>query len=270
MVEQKSDEEFSQLFYRSHNEREFAYSLGILNLGGGTYFSLKKRCERLGLDGRKQWAGAKRVSSLPVHQNDETYFAENTAHTGADTRTRIRREGLLPYRCSICGNSGRWNEQELTLEIDHINGDHFDNRLANLRFLCPNCHSQTQTYGGKNARTRPLRKEPPKNVSFVFANAPGSPREEKFLFCRRCGKPITRWSKRGLCPECAAFFARKVKRPDPAKVLIDVSRHGLTWSGQKYGVSVSTIRKWLDEAKLPYRKQEIHAYFLTGQPEGIS
>jgi 5-methylcytosine-specific restriction endonuclease McrA len=206
IVKAKSDEEFIRLFSRSHNEREFAYSLGIRNLGGATYFALKKRCEDLRLDRAKQWAGAKKAPGTPFYQSDEVYFAENTAHTGADTRTRIRREGLLPYRCSICGNSGRWNEQELTLEIDHINGDHFDNRLANLRFLCPNCHSQTQTYGGKNARTRPLRKEPPKNVSFVFANAPGSPREEKFLFCRRCGKPITRWSKRGPLPRMRRLF----------------------------------------------------------------
>lgn len=46
--------------------------------------------------------------------------------------------------------SGSWNNKELKLDLDHINGDPTDNRLDNLRFLCPNCHSQTNTYKGKN------------------------------------------------------------------------------------------------------------------------
>ena len=52
--------------------------------------------------------------------------------------------------CANCGNIGEWNGQSLTLQIDHINGINNDNRKENLRWLCPNCHSQTSTYTGKN------------------------------------------------------------------------------------------------------------------------
>lgn len=50
----------------------------------------------------------------------------------------------------MCGIGNEWNGKPLTLQLDHINGDHSDNRLENLRILCPNCHSQTSTWGMKS------------------------------------------------------------------------------------------------------------------------
>jgi len=50
------------------------------------------------------------------------------------------------YRCEICGID-EWEGEPLTLHVDHINGEHTDHRLENLRFLCPNCHQQTKTWG---------------------------------------------------------------------------------------------------------------------------
>jgi len=65
-------------------------------------------------------------------------------------KTRLINENKLEYKCAICGNTGEWNNNPLVLQLDHINGKHNDHRLENLRFLCPNCHSQTETYSGKN------------------------------------------------------------------------------------------------------------------------
>lgn len=65
-------------------------------------------------------------------------------------RKRILEENLLEYKCAKCGIY-EWNGLPLSLELDHINGINSDNRIENLRFLCPNCHSQTKTYGSKNA-----------------------------------------------------------------------------------------------------------------------
>ena len=69
--------------------------------------------------------------------------------TRACVRKTIIRDNLLPYECSECGIS-EWNGRKLALHLDHINGKNGDHRLENLRFLCPNCHSQTETYTGKN------------------------------------------------------------------------------------------------------------------------
>ena len=69
----------------------------------------------------------------------------------ASIRRVILKENLIEYKCSEC-NVKTWNGKILSLHLDHINGINSDNRLENLRFLCPNCHSQTETYTGKNKK----------------------------------------------------------------------------------------------------------------------
>lgn len=81
---------------------------------------------------------------------DEKFFTDNCSHCRQSMKKRIIDNNILPYECDICKNKGEWNGSVLTLQIDHINGVSKDNRIQNLRFLCPNCHSQTDTYTGKN------------------------------------------------------------------------------------------------------------------------
>ncbi len=69
--------------------------------------------------------------------------------TRASVRKRIIKESLIPYECNECGISN-WNGQKLSLHLDHMDGNNWNHELSNLRFLCPNCHSLTETYTGKN------------------------------------------------------------------------------------------------------------------------
>ena len=64
-------------------------------------------------------------------------------------RKRLIKEGYKECKCELCGNN-EWLGKPLSIQLHHINGNHFDNRLENLQLLCPNCHSQTETYGSKN------------------------------------------------------------------------------------------------------------------------
>lgn len=83
---------------------------------------------------------------LPDHE----VFVENSTYGRCHIKKRILRKGLIPYRCSECSSGDTWNGKPLSLHLDHVNGINNDNRIENLRFLCPNCHSQTETYAGKN------------------------------------------------------------------------------------------------------------------------
>lgn len=60
----------------------------------------------------------------------------------------------IPHQCLVCLQGPEWNGNYLSLQIDHINGDNTDNRIENLRIICPNCHSQTMNYAGKKNKKR--------------------------------------------------------------------------------------------------------------------
>lgn len=72
----------------------------------------------------------------------------------SNIKNRLLRCNLLEYRCALCGNEGYWNNKPLVLQLDHIDGDRTNNLLTNLRFLCPNCHTQTKTYSNKKLKER--------------------------------------------------------------------------------------------------------------------
>lgn len=71
--------------------------------------------------------------------------------TRSGIRGRIIKDNLLPYKCQECGLEEYWNGKKIVLHLDHINGVNNDHKIENLRFLCPNCHSQTSTYTGRNS-----------------------------------------------------------------------------------------------------------------------
>lgn len=81
----------------------------------------------------------------------EEMLVENSSATRHNMKLRLLSVGLLRNECYICGIS-EWLGKPLSLDLDHINGINNDNRLENLRLLCPNCHSQTDTYRGRNVR----------------------------------------------------------------------------------------------------------------------
>jgi Zn finger protein HypA/HybF involved in hydrogenase expression len=148
-----SDEKFTALIKESTCIKEVLFKLGYTCDGNSWgYSQVKKRMTELKLT-VGDFKG-KSLITLNKKENvpDEKIFTANGKHLRKLVRERIIKKNLLEYKCSICGIK-TWNGKQLSLELDHINGINNDNRLENLRFLCPNCHSQTSTYGAKNKDT---------------------------------------------------------------------------------------------------------------------
>jgi hypothetical protein len=101
----------------------------------------------------------------------------------------------IEEKCSACGVGTEWNGQKLVLQVDHINGNGIDNRKENLRFICPNCHSQTNTFGTRNAFYEPkIKTVKPRNapkISIRKVERPSKEELEKLLW----EKPTTQIAK---------------------------------------------------------------------------
>lgn len=145
-----SDQDFTELIKNSTCIKEVLFKLGYSTVGNSWgYSKVKERMQSLGLEA-KDFKGRNAIFDKQEKQIPaEELFTENNKHARRQVRTRILKEKLIPYKCAICGID-EWQGKKLALELDHINGKNNDHRLENLRFLCPNCHSQTSTYGSKN------------------------------------------------------------------------------------------------------------------------
>ena len=125
-----------------------------LSQAGGAHAHLRRRIDRLGIDtthflGRAHYRG----TTNPRRRTAAEVLVVRAADAKREAPPRLRRaliETGRPYRCAGCGRDGSWNGRPLTLHVDHIDGRSWDCRPENLRFLCPNCHSQTATYAGRN------------------------------------------------------------------------------------------------------------------------
>lgn len=148
-----NDEQFIDLVKSSLNISEVLFKLGYSTKGNSWgYSQVKRRMLELNLSGKDFRGKSAVISNLSIKKIDpEKLLCKNSKHTRVVLRRYIISNKLIPYKCSICGIT-EWQGKTLSLELDHINGENNDNRIENLRFLCPNCHSQTDTYGSKNSK----------------------------------------------------------------------------------------------------------------------
>lgn len=138
------------------NSRSYSEVLRKLgrNHSGGTWYRLKQLIQEYSIDtshflGRAACAGEFNTGKARKKIWQEILVEGYTKRAKTAQLNRALLESGREYCCEKCGNDGTWQNDKLTLHVDHINGDWSDCRKENLRFLCPNCHSQTPNFKNK-------------------------------------------------------------------------------------------------------------------------
>lgn len=150
----------------------FSAILRELNMcaAGGNLKTLRKVFDYYNLNYSKFSTGLNHYKGKSINIikiSDKDLFIKNSIHSRNVVKSRIIKKNLIPYECDICGQKPFWNDKELVLVLDHINGINNDHRLENLRFLCPNCNSQQETFCGKHNSKRKLKKKEKRALDII-------------------------------------------------------------------------------------------------------
>lgn len=227
-----TDEEFEEIVNSSSSLKEIAYKCGYSNNSGASSKLVKERISR-------QNIAFKSNRGERIIREDKDIFIEDSPIDQSTLRRRYLQGNFSEYKCSICGLEPFWNGQELVLTLDHKNGHNHDDRLENLRWVCPNCDRQLSTFAGRN-----IIRETNKN------------------YCIDCGIEILQSSTR--CPACAArqkgLLSRKTIRPNREELKQLIRIQSFSDLGRRYDVTDNAIRKWCESYGLPKTKKEIAKY----------
>ncbi|HWT94504.1 MAG TPA: hypothetical protein VN238_16030 [Solirubrobacteraceae bacterium] len=179
-------------------------------------------------DPRAHTVRLNRTRAVPL----ERLLVEGSTIGSSHLKEKLYRAGLKERRCELCGQGEEWRGRRMSLILDHANGVRDDNRLENLRIVCPNCNATLETHCGRNAAIPAER--PCARCSTSFR-----PRKAGQRYCSvACG---SRWDRTGR-PRPGA---RRVERPPYERLLAEVEQLGWEGTGRKYGVSGNAIRKWV-------------------------
>ena len=227
LIKDVSDDQFIRAVNSSKTYTEIAKKLGAYYSNAPSV--VKRRIEQLNID-------FKPVS--PRYEPDDVFFSEHHYHTSHTLRSRLLKVKDREYVCAVCGHPPVWNGRSLTLEVDHINGDSSDCRLANLRWICPNCHSQTGTYRRGNS---------------------GSPREYYYhrvcIICHKEFKSTSRHAK--YCSkECYRKAFTKKPPIDKDDLIKRLRQTSFVQVGRDFNVTDNTVRKWCRKYNISTRSKD--------------
>ena len=226
LIGQLEKSKLEQIVKESLSINEALRKIGYDYTGGTNHKLFTKTCDELGID-YSHFTG---MSNICVKRTEENVFCEDSTASQTTLREWYFKGEYSPYGCAICGIN-EWQGKPLVLRLDHINGHNKDNRLENLRWVCPNCDSQLDTF------------------------CRGYKGKGQVKFCEKCGKIIS--SSATLCSECSHFESRVVEHPSRDELKKLIREQPFTAIAKKYGVSDKAIVKWCLAENLRSRKTDI-------------
>jgi len=216
--------------------RRYAETLRKLGLcaSGGNWLTLRTWAQTWGLstehfDPYARGAAACRARARPL----EEILVAGSRYSRNSLKRRLWDSGLKPRTCEMCGQGEQWNGRLMGLILDHVNGVRDDNRLENLRIVCPNCAATLDTHCGRKNRIE-IERTCTRCASAFRPNRPDQ------TYCSAaCGRRYLRDKGRPK-PEL-----RRVERPPYDQLLREIAATSYLAVGRRYGVSDNAIRKWV-------------------------
>jgi DNA-directed RNA polymerase subunit RPC12/RpoP len=223
-------EQLTQLAAESNSFNDLILKLGYNTRSGSNHKTVKSRLDKYGIN-------YSHFSNLEhIKRNEKNVFIENSTATQRVLRHWYKKGQYTEYKCSICGMKPIWQEKALVLILDHINGHNTDDRLENLRWVCPNCNMQLPTTNGRNKKRSSQK------------------------YCIDCGKKINLKAIR--CNKCEGK-----RRAENNQILISrrdlkdkIRKEPFVKIAKEFNVSDKAIVKWCIKYNLPFKKKDINSY----------
>jgi hypothetical protein len=175
--------------------------------------------------GQRAALGQGRIPPRPL----EELLTEHSRCSRGNLKRRLYDAGLKPRRCELCGQGELWHGRPIALILDHINGVADDNRLENLRIVCPNCAATLDTHCGRNVQA--IRACA--TCGRMFRTRDGT---------RHCSQSC---GQRSPAAQAAQRRSRRVERPPYEQLVAEIAATSWSAVGRRYGVSDNAVRKWI-------------------------